>query len=69
MKDSEKSPEPPILLTSKAVAAMLSIGQRTLWRWCSEGAFPAPTFRHNERVVRWHRQVVVDWIEAKRGIQ
>jgi len=39
----------PILLPAAAVAALLSIGQRTLWRWVSMGVFPRPDFRRGRR--------------------
>jgi predicted DNA-binding transcriptional regulator AlpA len=62
--DARQAAPGPTLLKAEAVAAMLSIGGRTLWRWISEGAFPKPDFRRNERVVRWKRSTVEQWIET-----
>ena len=53
-----------VLLTSEVVSEMLSIAPRTLWRWVSEKQFPAPDFRKNERVVRWRKSTVLEWIDA-----
>ncbi len=57
-------PKPlPLLLKPTSVARELEIGIRTFWRWVSEGRFPQPDFRPNERVLRWKRSTVEKWVE------
>lgn len=51
------------LVRPVAVARMLDVGVRTLWRWASDGTFPPPDVRVGTRVVRWRRETVDRWIE------
>ncbi len=55
---------PSLLLRASTVARMLEIGERTLWRWVSEGDFPSPDYRKNERIVRWKRDTVMNWVHT-----
>lgn len=52
--------EQPILLTAKQVAALLQIGERTLWRHVSAGRFLSP-FRVGG-ATRWPREAVERWV-------
>lgn len=54
----------PRLLKPAAVARLLDIGQRTLWRWVSIGTFPRPDFRQGGKVVRWKASTVAGWINT-----
>jgi len=47
-------------LTPSAVADLLKVGVRTLRRMVKLGQFPQP-IRHNRKLVRWRRQVVMSW--------
>ncbi len=50
------------MLDAKAIADLLGIGVRTLWRWISSNQFPAPDLRKG-RVIRWRLSTVQSWIE------
>lgn len=51
-----------VLLDMKAVAASLSIGQRTLWRWIAAETFPPPDISVGGKIRRWKRETVEAWI-------
>lgn len=42
----------PELLTTKQVAARLSMSERSVWRLVAAGKFPPPV-RYNRKMVRW----------------
>ena len=50
------------LLTTKAAAALLSIGERTLWRYSNAGRAPAPI--RVGSAVRYRRRDLFAWIDA-----
>lgn len=60
------------LLTETHVCYLLGVHRATLGRWRDEGIFPEPGFtkrRPNGRItsMRWHIDVVMDWLEAAKG--
>ena len=54
------------LLTSRQVAQLLGIGERTLWRWSRSGICPAPVKigKGRRAAVRYRRSDLDAWIEA-----
>jgi len=54
------------LLTTKQVAKLLGIGERTLWRWSRSGLAPSPIKFGDGRkaAVRYRRAELLDWIAA-----
>jgi predicted DNA-binding transcriptional regulator AlpA len=56
----------PELLTVADAARLLSIGERTAWRWSRSGIMPAPvTIGIGLRpAVRWRRSDLQQWIDA-----
>jgi len=50
------------LLTIEQLVSLLSIGERTLWRYARSGRAPAPI--KIGALVRWRRAEVMAWIEA-----
>ena len=56
----------PELLTTAEVAKMLSIGERTVWRWSHSGIMPAPIKLGTglRPSVRYRRSEIVEWMEA-----
>ena len=56
----------PELLMTKQAAELLSIGERTLWRWSRSGICPAPVkIGYGLRpAVRFKRSELLDWIRA-----
>ncbi len=51
----------PELLTTKQVASLCNIGERTLWRWSRSGIAPKPV-KIGGTAVRYRRDEYVDWI-------
>lgn len=51
------------LLTTKQVAELLSISERTLWRLVSSGRLPKP-IKLSARTVRWKHSDILAFIEA-----
>jgi predicted DNA-binding transcriptional regulator AlpA len=56
-----------VLVGAATVAAMLQIGQRTLWRWISTGVFPGPDVSIGAKIRRWRRETVDNWITSQAG--
>jgi excisionase family DNA binding protein len=56
-------PAPKDLLTSRDVAARLSISVRTLYRMMARGQFPRP-IRLSRKWVRWRRSDVEGYVQA-----
>jgi len=56
----------PGLLTTAEVAKMLSLGERTVWRWSRSGVMPSPVKLGAGRrpSVRYRRSEIVEWMEA-----
>lgn len=52
------------LLTREEVAALLRVHVRTLRRMALEGVIPPP-IRIGERVIRWRRETLTTWLNAK----
>ena len=60
----EKGPEfVPILLTSRQAAALLQVGERTLWRLTDKGEIPVVRIG---RLVRYDPRDLQRWIEKKK---
>jgi predicted DNA-binding transcriptional regulator AlpA len=57
----------PLLLDIADVATLIAIGERTLWRWISVGAFPPPDISVGAKYRRWKRATVEQWIAAQTG--
>ncbi|MHC4406130.1 MAG: helix-turn-helix transcriptional regulator [Planctomycetota bacterium] len=51
----------PELLTTRQVAEMLSVGERSVWRWSHSGRMPAPV-RVGNNAVRFRRREIENWI-------
>jgi predicted DNA-binding transcriptional regulator AlpA len=57
---------PPALLTLALVRRhYLPMGERTLHRWISSGAFPKPDISIGGKVRYWKRETVENWIESQ----
>jgi excisionase family DNA binding protein len=54
-------------LTTREVAQLLGIGPGTLRRWVRQGTFPRPA-RWNQRVHRWRRSIVEEWLYQRQAI-
>jgi len=52
-----------MLLKAEQVAALLSVSRAMFWKLHSQGRIPLP-IRLSERVVRWRKQELVDWLAA-----
>ena len=59
--------EQPALLTTKEAARLLSIGERTLWRWSRSGRAPQPIKIGDglRPAVRYSRDALLNWVEAE----
>ena len=57
------TPAGDCLLSAPQVAARLSIGVRSLWRWVEEDKFPQP-IRFTRKLVRWHSAVVQKYLDG-----
>ena len=55
----------PMLMTRTEVAELLRIDDRTLDRWRADPRMRFPTPLKRSRVVRWRREQIDRWIEAK----
>ena len=51
----------PELLTAEAVADILNVSIRTIWRMIERGQLPEPV-RFNRKLVRWRRADVTAWV-------
>jgi predicted DNA-binding transcriptional regulator AlpA len=56
---------PALWLSGKDVAALLGIGQRTLWRMLDAGQVPQP-HRFTRKLVRWDRAELFQFVENLR---
>ncbi len=53
----------PELLTTAEAARLISVGERSLWRYSHDGTAPAP-IRINGTAVRYRRSDLLEWIKA-----
>lgn len=60
------SPELPLMLTADAVADLLSISLRTVWRMVRNGELPQPV-RYNRKLVRWKSEDIREWMAQQRA--
>lgn len=69
MNDTHPTPGngelPDPLMDVGAVCAHLALGERTLRRWISCGAFPKPDVRLAGRLLRWRASTIQNWIESQ----
>lgn len=56
--------EPALLLDVTAVAQMLGVSVRHVWRLCDADEFPRPV-AVGAKLKRWPRSVVLSWIESQ----
>lgn len=59
-------PTPPDLIDVHAVAELLGISPRTVWRWVERGRLPSPA-RLSPVVLRWDRTNLVRWLADRAG--
>jgi excisionase family DNA binding protein len=57
-----QEPSRPVLISVTAVAQMLGISKRSVWRKLSSGELPEPVLRIGH-IVRWSLKEVEAWIE------
>ena len=60
----DKPTEPAHLLDVAAVARLLDVSARHVWRMCDADQFPRP-LAIGAKLKRWPRSVVLAWIEAQ----
>ena len=60
----EMSPPKARLLTVREVAALLHLGERSVWKFSACGELPAPI--KVGRLRRWDCQDIEDWLSQKR---
>jgi excisionase family DNA binding protein len=60
MTSTDGLPASPALLDVKAVAALLNVSQRTVYRLADAGKMPPPL--HLGALVRWPSEVIAQWI-------
>ena len=67
-RTTTKAPPEPTdqLMTAAQVADLLGIGQRSVWRWRSEGRIPAPVLL-GPRTARWRLSAIEQWLTALEG--
>jgi predicted DNA-binding transcriptional regulator AlpA len=56
--------EPALLLDVTAVAQLLGVSPRHVWRMADAGEFPRPV-AVGAKLKRWPRSVVLAWIESQ----
>jgi predicted DNA-binding transcriptional regulator AlpA len=56
--------EPALLLDVAAVAQLLNVSPRHIWRMCDADQFPRPV-SVGAKLKRWPRSVVLSWIESQ----
>jgi predicted DNA-binding transcriptional regulator AlpA len=54
--------ESPLLIPVEAVASLLSISKRSVWRRVSSGEMMPPIKLGDN--ARWRRQEIIDWVAA-----
>ncbi len=58
----KKQVETPLFLDVQALAHMLGLSVRTIWRLHDEGAIPR-ALRIGRRSIRWDRRAIIRWTE------
>ncbi len=53
----------PVLLKTPAVAAILGVNVRTLWRLRNSGCLPLPVRIGGGTILRWDKAKLLDWID------
>ena len=56
------------LATTKDQEGRIPVSPATIWRWVSQGRFPAP-FKLGKNTTVWDADAVDKWLEAQRGAQ
>ena len=51
------------LLTTAEASSLVSVGERTLWRWSRSGIAPAP-IKIGPTAVRYRRDELLEWIAS-----
>ena len=51
------------LLTLREVCELLKVSRSSVYKWISEGTFPAP-IRIGDRAVRWQSDQIANWRKA-----
>ncbi len=64
MTATDQPTEPALLLDVTAVARLLGVSTRHVWRMSDAGEFPRPV-AVGAKLKRWSRAVVLAWIEAQ----
>ena len=64
MQSTAPSPEPALLLDVAAVAQLLGVSPRHVWRLADSGEFPKPVAL-GLKLKRWPRSVVLSWVESQ----
>ncbi len=64
MTAADKTPEPAQLLDVAAVAQLLGVSVRHVWRMSDADQFPRPVAL-GAKLKRWSRAVVLAWIESQ----
>lgn len=67
MAATDKPTEPALLLDVAAVARLLDVSPRHVWRMADAGEFPRPV-AVGSKLKRWPRAVVVAWIDARTAV-
>lgn len=64
MNSTDQTAETPLLLDVAAVARLLGVSVRHVWRMADAGQFPRPV-AVGAKLKRWSRAVVLAWIESQ----
>jgi predicted DNA-binding transcriptional regulator AlpA len=64
MPKNDSTTEPAFLLNVVAVAQMVAVSPRQIWRMANSGEFPRP-ISIGSKLKRWPRSVVERWIETQ----
>lgn len=54
------------LATTKDQEGRIPVSPATIWRWVSQGRFPAP-FKLGKNTTVWDADAVDKWLDAQRG--
>jgi prophage regulatory protein len=60
---AEPDPPRPMLIRLADLCELLGVSRSTIYKWVSDGTFPAP-LHVGERAVRWRMQDVETWRDA-----
>lgn len=60
-------PIEPALLNTRQVAQLTGMAPKTIKRWVALGDFPSPASNaSNGKYYRWHRSVIVNWLNRQK---